>query len=63
MRAKSVDLCTLERSDYSVCTASPLENAPYFTDIICSALVSVEELDSDEDAPLRYASLCSGEEE
>ena len=58
MRAISVDLRTLECSDYLACTASLLETAPHFTDIICSALVSVGELDSDEDASLRYASLC-----
>ena len=55
MRATSIDLCTLERF-------APLESAPYFTNIIGSAVVSVLELDSVEDAPLRYASLCSGED-
>ena len=55
MRVTSVDSCTLECSGYLSCTASTHENAPYFTDIICSALVSVEGLDSVEDAPLRSA--------
>ena len=49
MQATSGDLCTLERSGYLACTVSPPESTPNFTDIICSALVSVEELDSVED--------------
>ena len=60
MQATHIDYCTLERSNYLKFTAPPLlESTPYFTSIICSALVSVEETDSVEDAPLRYASLCS----
>ena len=57
VRATSVPLCTPERSGYLACTSSPLESAPYFTDILCSALVCVGELDGVEDAPLHYASL------
>ena len=55
----SVDLRTLERSGYSACTGSPPESTPYFTNIICIALFSVEMLESVEDTPLRKASLRS----
>ena len=63
MQAASVDLCTLERCGYLACTGSPFDSAPYFTNIIASAPISVEELDSVEDAPVRYASLRSGRED
>ena len=64
MQATSVDLCTLERCGYLVYTECPFKSVTYFTNMIGSALVSVEELDGVEGAPLLYALLRSrGEDE
>ena len=57
VRATSIELCTLEPSGYLAYNTSSPESTPLFTDVIRSALVSVEELDSIEDTPLRFALL------
>ena len=56
-RSTSKDLCTLEHCAYLAYTVSLFESAACFTKTISSALVSVEKLDSVEDALLRYASV------
>ena len=64
MRATSVDLCSLEHYGSLGYTGSLFESAPYFTNTICSELVSAEALNNVEDGHLRYASLRSrGEDE